>query len=67
MTGNELSEVLATIGWTAGELQRRLGIRGDTVRQWLSGRRPIPDNVATWLIRLRDKISDDPLPEGWVP
>jgi hypothetical protein len=65
MDGAELSRTLVVIGWTAGELQRRLGVRSDTVRSWLADRRPIPDSVAEWLHLLRDKIAANPLPKNW--
>jgi hypothetical protein len=32
----------------------------------ITGRRVIPDNVAQRLIRLRDRISDDPRPPNWL-
>ena len=32
---------------------------------WLTNRRPVPQNLAEWLIRIRDKLSDEPLPEDW--
>jgi hypothetical protein len=31
----------------------------------LSGRRPVPDNVAKWLRQIRDGIDTAGLPEGW--
>jgi hypothetical protein len=34
--------------------------------QWLRGRRPIPENLAEWLLKVRDgQASAGPLPEGW--
>jgi transcriptional regulator with XRE-family HTH domain len=66
VTGNELSATLKQIGWPISELVDRLQIRPDTVMQWLRGRRTIPDNVAAWLIQVRDKLDEAPaLPEGW--
>ena len=65
MDGGELDSVLKAIGWRPQELARRLGVRNDTVYGWLTNRRPVPENLAEWLIRIRDKISDDPLPAGW--
>ena len=68
MTGAELSEILKAIGWPVSELVDRLQVRPDTVMQWLRGRRPIPDNLADWLYRLRDAQSQvPPLPDGWRP
>ncbi len=66
MTGDELGECLRTIGGPAHELARRLGVRADTVRHWLAGRRPIPENLAKWLTTIRDgHAAAGPLPEGW--
>jgi lambda repressor-like predicted transcriptional regulator len=65
MDGAEMSEALRKIGWSVGELSRRLGVRGDTVRNWLADRRPIPRNVAEWLLRLAEKVEADRLPENW--
>jgi hypothetical protein len=39
MTGEELAEALRQIGWSAGELRRRLGITERVVRDWLNDRR----------------------------
>jgi hypothetical protein len=66
MDGTELGEVLKAIGWSVAELQRRLGVRGDTVRQWLSNRREIPPNLERWLYQVRDAQGQAPaLPDGW--
>jgi hypothetical protein len=66
MTGPELSECLKQIGWPISELVDRLQVRPDTVMQWIRGRRPIPENLAEWLIKVRDgQASAGPLPEGW--
>jgi transcriptional regulator with XRE-family HTH domain len=66
MTGDEMAAVLKAIGWTAGELARRLGVRPDTVQSWLAGRREIPPNLGRWLLQVRD-VHDTapPLPDGW--
>jgi len=66
MTGDEMSEVLRQIGWSASELARRLNVREDTVRHWLNGRRGIPLNLERWIIQVRDTVDTAPrLPEGW--
>ena len=66
MDGVEMDSILRQIGWTREELQRRLGVRADTIRGWLSNRRPIPENVADWLRIWRDLADQAPgLPEGW--
>jgi hypothetical protein len=35
--------------------------------QWIRGRHPIPENLARWLIAVRDgQASAGPLPENWT-
>ena len=66
MTGDEMSATLKAIGWTGGELARRLGVREDTVRGWLIGRREIPPNLERWLHQVRESRATAPiLPAGW--
>ena len=66
MPDDDLAAVLAQIGWPAGELARRLGVRADTVSAWLRGRRAVPPAVITWLIQIRDAQGQAPdLPAGW--
>jgi DNA-binding transcriptional regulator YiaG len=66
MTSAELSDILREIGWQPAELATRLGVRQESVRGWLSGRREIPENLAVWLRAVRDGVSSaGPLPEGW--
>jgi hypothetical protein len=66
MDGAQLDAILREIGWTREELQRRLSIRADTIRGWLTNRRPIPEVVAQWLRQVRDAQGQaPPLPEGW--
>ncbi len=66
MTGDEMGRVLERIGWSPATLAARLGIRVDTVRQWLAGRRAIPPNLETWLIQLAEHMDQAPaLPDGW--
>jgi len=64
--GAELDSVLKQIGWHPPVLAQRLGVRNDSVYGWLTGRRPIPDNLAVWLRRIRDAQGQvPPLPDGW--
>jgi DNA-binding transcriptional regulator YiaG len=66
MSPAELSDILREIGWPAAELQRRLGVREETIRQWLNGRRTIPPNLEQWLYAVRDNLANaPPLPDGW--
>ena len=54
MTPDRLDACLRELGWQQPELARRLEVRLSTIRQWLSGRREIPPNVAAWLEDLSD-------------
>jgi hypothetical protein len=66
MTGDEMGECLRAIGWEPTTLAQRLGVRPDTVRSWLAGRREIPPNLERWLLAVRDGVaSAGPLPENW--
>jgi plasmid maintenance system antidote protein VapI len=66
MDADELNRTLAQIGWSQHELARRLEVRPDTVRGWVTGRRTVPDNLAEWLRQHRDKQTEvPPLPDGW--
>lgn len=52
MTPTRFHECLDNIGWSKRKLARRLRCDDGTVRQFGSGRRPIPANLATWLEHL---------------
>jgi plasmid maintenance system antidote protein VapI len=68
MDADEMSEILREIGWEPAELARRLDVRQDTVRRWLSGRREIPPNLAAWLRLHRTVQAQVPLlPDNWRP
>jgi transcriptional regulator with XRE-family HTH domain len=66
VTGQELSDALRGLGWSAHELGRRLGVTESTIRNWLSGRREVPASVAEWLTELQTGMAKLPsLPRGW--
>jgi hypothetical protein len=44
-----LAAMLARIGWTTGELARRVGVAESTTRSWASGRRACPQSVLFWV------------------
>lgn len=52
MTPTRFRECLDDIGWSLRKLARRLRCDDGTVRQFGTGRRPIPANLATWLEHL---------------
>lgn len=56
---------LAVIGWTAGELSRRLLMDEASVRQMARSARPVPDPLAAWLERVAQLVLSDPAPAGW--
>ena len=49
MTPTRFRECLDDIGWSLRKLARRLRCDDGTVRQFGTGRRPIPTNLAAWL------------------
>jgi ribosome-binding protein aMBF1 (putative translation factor) len=54
------------LGWSSGELARRLNIREDSVRQYISGKRNIPDGLGVWLDACVEIARTMPKhPEGW--
>jgi len=66
MTTPEISTQLRQLGWAANDLARILGVRDVTVRRWLRGLRPVPDNLRVWLQQVVDDRDSAPdLPEGW--
>ena len=52
MKPTRFRECLDDIGWSLRKLARRLRCDDGTVRQFGTGRRPIPANLATWLENL---------------
>lgn len=49
MTGNDLKIALDRIGWTGGELARRIGVSRNTVSGWTTGKHPIPKLLVEYL------------------
>lgn len=49
MTPTRFRECLDDIGWSLRKLARRLRCDDGTVRQFGTGRRPVPANLAAWL------------------
>jgi transcriptional regulator with XRE-family HTH domain len=61
-----LATLLARIGWTTGELARRLDIPPDTTSRWARGTRTPPPDVLTWLAEVADAVASvDSQPAGW--
>jgi hypothetical protein len=61
-----LSAPLSRIGWTTGELSRRLRIAPETTTHWASGRRAPPPAVLAWLERVARAVEGvGPPPEDW--
>ena len=52
MNPTRFRECLDDVGWSLRKLARRLRCDDGTVRQFGTGRRPIPANLATWLEKL---------------
>ena len=66
MTRDRMSELMRQIGWTSGEVSRRLGVRETSSRQMLQGKRNIPNNLGDWLEDIAARIQAAPaLPNDW--
>lgn len=62
MTGAQLDECLAGIGWSAIELARRTSTRQTTVQRWRHDQQPIPPLIAHWLRKLAAFHARNPAP-----
>lgn len=61
-----IAVLLARIGWTPGELARRLECADGTTHQWKSGRRAPPPYVVEWLEEVAAALAKvRPTPVGW--
>ena len=66
MTGEQLSECLRTLGWSARELARRVNRGERLIRRMCEGREEIPDNLADWVRQLSEIMARQPhLPKNW--
>jgi hypothetical protein len=67
VTGDEMSDCLRRIGWSANELGRRLNVNEHRLRRMLTGRAEIPPNLAEWLRCYAQAIGRlPPLPKDWT-
>ena len=66
MTGDQLADALATIGWSQHECARRLRIQYRVVRRMIAGTEEIPPEMERW-IRVHEQAirALPPLPDGW--
>jgi hypothetical protein len=65
MPPTEIRRLLAAIGWSAGQLAEATGRTRDSGYAWLSTApraARIPADVAAWLERQAERITDDPPP-----
>jgi transcriptional regulator with XRE-family HTH domain len=58
---------LDMIGWSDGELARRLNVAPNKVSRWRLGKSNIPNQVALWLETLACIVTSIPNPIGWCP
>ena len=58
MTPVELAAALARIGWSGRELARRANVADGTVRNWASGKYPIPPDLALGLTALAAECAE---------
>lgn len=61
MTPERLAECLDALSWGALTLANQLGVPRSTVRGWLAGRSPVPDDVARWLEALMEAQAQKPM------
>jgi len=55
---SELTHLLGQIGWTRGELARRLGVSDSAVQGWATGRREAPENLLAWLRDVASQMAE---------
>jgi len=62
MTPRELQAALSGLGWSSGELARRLGVHPNSVSGWKGVKRDIPPYVPEYLrvVSLAKAILDQP-------
>lgn len=57
--------LLVMIGWSPGELAKRLNVRDDVVRHWRSGKSFMPFRAAVWMETVAAVVLALPQPAGW--
>lgn len=65
MTHERLNWCLDVLGWSRGELARRLDISDSTAGQMTTGKRNIPNRMAVWLETLAQMQRAMPAPFFW--
>lgn len=58
----DIRPLLDVLGWSAGELARRVDVRDSTVNRWLAGTREAPPAIVAWLEGLARAV--ERLPEA---
>ena len=65
MTGDEMTQALAILGWSKGDFAKMLGCHRNTPATWSNGGAAIPASIVAWLKRrVHDFIQDAP-PSNW--
>jgi hypothetical protein len=68
MTGWRMRWCLLAIGWSLGELSRRVHTHESNIRKMGRDQKPIPDTLAIWLEEKAAMMLGSPLePRGWRP
>jgi transcriptional regulator with XRE-family HTH domain len=67
LSSAHLAWQLDMIGWSDGELARRLNVAPTKVSKWRRGKSNIPNQVALWLETLAQMVTSIPNPIGWCP
>jgi hypothetical protein len=56
---------LEVLGWSHGELARRLDVNPNKVSKWIGGKSHMPNRVAVWLEMLARVMHAMPVPPLW--
>ena len=64
MTPCNLSAALTALGWSQRELARQLGVAESSVRQWMTGKSRMREELAAWLLDLARYHVGHPAPDA---
>lgn len=62
MTPASLRALMIAAGWSAAKLAELLDVNEGTVRDWLKGRRAMPDALIGWFMAVAEFYKDCPPP-----
>jgi len=65
MTGPELKDALATLGWSQRHLAFLLGCNTNLPTWWARGDLTVPPDIGDWLHELAAFHARHPVPQSW--